>query len=336
LLLRFQSRATLPTGAVIDHASGVAQVAGSSKWNVLKLLYAGGWLARVVRRTAPYALSMASPRTIALARSDTRPVARIVGMLGQAEFARLRSLLHEGETASWLCCDTPSLSIGAIEVEVGEVGRIDALAEALGLQVLDQATHGLPLAATVQGRFEPTATSAVLPSDGLEAWDPRGWKWISNPGAAGAAGPAGSGTVFRNRGRQAFTYWVATPHGYWKTRSEAWAMIFHVAAQGEPIGVLEANGNCTFDRRLFHLPLSLVRWWLHWGGGCVAVNAAGQIVLCGGQGRVDWRGLAGWLPADGMKGRREAGPDLALARRGLALRKRLGDRRLGASPAIVG
>lgn len=322
LRLRFQSRSTLPAREVMAHVEGVAQASNLSTWNIWKLLHTGGWLARIMRRTAPYGLSMACARTIALARAGTRPVARIAGMLGEAEVARLRSLLQAGEQASRLCCDEPWLSLGTIEVELHDIGRMDELAAALNLQVLDQQVHGSPLTGNVHSRFIAGKAMTGLPGDsGLETWDPREWKWLSH---SPLVSTTSAGSMFRYQRSQTSTYWVTAPHGHWKTDSEAWAWMFYVAAHGEPIGELSANGDCTFDRRVWRLPPSLVRWWLHWGGGCVAMNPSGQVVLCGAQRDVDWRRLMAWLPPEAIK---TGAIDIALARRNLALKQRLGGRR---------
>ena len=325
LHLRFQSRSTLPTRAAMAHVEGIAQVCGVPRWHVWSLLHAGGWLARIVRRTSPHCLSMARARTIALARGGTNPAARIAGMLGEAEVARLRGLLLQGEKVSRLCCDEPWLSLGTIEVELRDVGRLHELAVLLGIEVIDQHLHGSPLAESVHARFVAGDTSVVLPRDAeLEQWDPREWKWLGHENHAGGTS---AGAMFRHRRGQSAMHWVIAPDGHWKTDSDAWARIFHLAAHGEPIGELSANGDCTLDHRIQSLPPSLVRWWLHWGGGCVAIKPTGQLVLCGAQSEVDWTWAATWLHRDDARVDAAGPVDIALARRDLALARRLDTRR---------
>jgi hypothetical protein len=324
LCLRFQSRSTLPTRDLMVHVEGVALASGYRPWHLWSLLHAGGWLARIARRTAPFALSAACPGMIGLARGGATPVARISGLLGDSQVARLLGLLEGGEQVSRLCCDEPGLSLGAIEVQLRDAGRLGVLAKALGLQVLDQRAHAAPLAGSVHARFASGIAMARLQEQaGLEAWDPREWKWVDKDASTTEAGP---GSMFRYQRSQASSYWVMAQDGCWTTDSEAWARIFHVAAQGGPIGELSADGDCTFDRRIWLLPRSLVHWWLHRGGGCIAIDPAGRIVLCGARGEVDWSCLAGWLGQPRAPTRGGGAIDIAVARRALALKERLKDR----------
>jgi hypothetical protein len=309
----------------MEHVQGVAGVTGLPSWNIWKLLHAGGWLTRIVRRTAPYAVSMANARTIALVTAGEKIVARIAGMLGEAECAQLSSLLTPGESASRICCEGPWLSLGAIEVELHEIGRLAELAGALGLELIDQHAGQTPLDGILNACFVAGKGMAGLPAcDELETWDPREWKWIERPIPAG--GPS-AGSLFRYRRSQANTYWVAAKHGHWKTDSEAWAWIFQVAAHGDPVGEITSDGNCILDRRARWLPPSLVRWWLHWGGGCIAVTPSGQIVLCGAQGNTDWKWLEQWLPRGTGKPEKSGSIGIALERRSIALKARLVVRR---------
>ncbi|TCS35617.1 hypothetical protein EDC30_11086 [Paucimonas lemoignei] len=290
LSLRFQSRATLPFKDLRLHVSGAAAAADLPHWLPTRLLLASCWLSTVANRASPYSVVTPAPRTIAIFREGPPLVARIVGMLAQSERAKLRSLLQPGESAYRLTCGGDEPGVGAIELRLSTPSRLKQIACGLGLEVLTRDTFGAPLA---NGAPVLPAGNTVLPkasvSTTAEKWD--GWEWKEYSPVSGAES---LGALIRTKGSQRYTHWISTGGSWWKTDSPAWAWLFRATALGFAIGEVASNGDCKLSGQLRGAPPSFLRWWMHWGGGCVSIDNDCCLVFGGAPGMNIWKELGQW------------------------------------------
>jgi hypothetical protein len=324
LSLRFQRRAAMPFAELNSHLIGAAEAADVPLRWAQRLLFNSGWTSRVQRRNSPYPVFAPAPRTITIHSVGQHVTARISGMFPKAERARLSAALYEGEAAYILHGGNDALSIGAFELRLCGPERIHELAQDFNCSQLMEPAICAPLApADLLPQVSMSSSGGWPVQIGLEVWVEKKYTWEAyEPGALVLPG-----TIARLQGTGRMQYFVSGDGVYWKTDSFAWACIFRLAAQGEPIGTIAVNGDCRFHLNIPELPPSLVRWWLHWGGGYISIPTSGHIIFGGGRGQTIWDVFKGWFAYSPEVGITEKIPDRALERRGLALRLRLAARR---------
>jgi hypothetical protein len=152
-----------------------------------------------------------------------------------------------------------------------------------------------------------------------ETWNSTRHQWAPAPSPDVA--PL-TGTIVRITRQQRHAFWIAVPGGWLETDSEAWAFILGLGAEATPLGQIDTAGNCWVSPRLGRLPLPLVRWWMHWGGGCTAVAPSGDTVLACSSGADVWKNLYSWFLTDAAASPPAQHRGSALERRRLALRLR--------------
>ncbi|KQQ96141.1 hypothetical protein [Massilia sp. Leaf139] len=321
LALRFQRRQTLSYADLSSHLRPACAAADARHWAVRNLLFSAGWIVQLQKRSSPHPVVAAAPRTIALyGTAGSMHTARIAGMFPESECALLRASLGPAESAVRLAPAGDLFGIGAIQVELTSEARIAELARQFELEILSR-EPGTPPVFLPPRVFEPAggAADAMRSAADAESWSPAQRKW----GPAGGLGTAPvPGTIVRISRQQRRAFWVAAPGGWLETDSEAWAFMIGLAVENKPVGQVDAAGNCWLDVRLGRLPLPLVRWWMHWGGGCAAVAPSGEIVLASGSGAAAWSDLRSWFAAIAAAAPSQQCHDAALERRRLALRLR--------------
>jgi len=321
LSLRFQRRQTLAYADLSSHLRPACTAADARHSAVRNLLFSAGWIVQLQKRSSPHPVVAAAPRTIALyGTAGSMHTARIAGMFPESEWALLRASLGPAESAVRLAPAGNLMGIGTLQIQVSSEARIDELAAQFELEVLSREPGEPPLfLAPKVFELDQGAVNAMRSARDAEAWNPARHQW----------GPAGSldtapapGSIVRISRQQRRAFWIAAPGGWLETDSEAWAFMLSLAAEGKPLGQVDAAGSCLFGARLGRLPLALIRWWMHWGGGCAAVTPSGEIVLasCGGPGA--WKDLPSWFAAPAAAAPPQQRHDAALERRRLALRLR--------------
>jgi hypothetical protein len=320
LCLRLQRRPTLPFTELYSHLTPACSAAAAQRWLVKRLLFSAGWLMQLEKRTSSFAIAAPAPRTIALYTGGGPCAARIVGMFSKSELACLSASLRAREVAVRLVCSGAPLGIGAIELQLSAPQRILELAEQFGLHVLEKSGAAPPLAIPRQFSEQTLASSTTVSRTAeTEAWNQIKHSWVP---AAAASGPLEPGAILRFRGVQRWTYWVAAHGILQKTDSAMWAFMLSLAAAGKPVGQIAVNGDCQFHEQVPGIPLPMVRWWMHWGGGYVGILPSGSIYLGGGASSGIWEEISSWLPRPPTGQPPKCGHLAALARRQLALRLR--------------
>ncbi len=321
LSLRFQRRQTLAHADLSSHLNPACTAAGARRWAVRNLLFSAGWIAQVQKRSSPHPVVAAAPRTIALyGTAGGMHTARIAGMFPESECALLRASLGPAESAIRLAPAGNLLGIGAIQLQLAGEARITELAAQFDLGVLSNASGAPPLLLSPRVfELDRGAPDAMRSAPDAEAWN--AWRRQWTPAGSLETAPV-LGTIVRISRQQRHAFWIAVRGGWLETDSEAWAFMLGLGAEGKPLGEIDAAGNCWLSARLGRLPLPLVRWWMHWGGGCAAVAPSGEIVLANGTGAGAWKDLRGWFAAQAAVPLSQQCHDAALERRALALRLR--------------
>jgi hypothetical protein len=328
LSLRLQRRQTLAFADLNSHLKPASSAADVPYWIARKLLFNAGWLIQLQKRNSPYPAIAPAPRTIAFhSMAGDLHTARIVGMLSESERAFIRNSLGSGEAAVRLAPAGGLLGIGAIQLQLASSARIAELAEQLELEVLSKEAGTPPLVLPPEiFKLDQGAADAIRNARDAEAWEPlrRQWAPMRNPEK-----PRAPGSLVRISRQQRRAYWVAASGGWLETDSEAWAFMLGLAAEGKPLGQVDASGSCRLASGLDRLPYPLVRWWMHWGGGCAATAPDGSIVLPSSSGPDAWNDLRSWFPVPAKTAGAHLSHDIALERRRLALRLRKAQRPAG-------
>lgn len=328
LVLRFQRRASLPFDDLNRHLECAGDASGHARWKLSSLLFASCWLQVLQRRSAPYPVVAPARRTISFV-DDSHRTARIVGMLSLHELHLLQGVLLAGESAVRIEARDEGLSIGCIELGLTNESRLGEIATALGVIRLNRSDLGSPFA----GLFKPTSkvdgTRVPAAAETIELWDSRMRGWMAE---SPFSPELPRGAIFRTRGRNKTTYWVKSRNNYWTTDSFSWARFIERLERGSILGTLSQSGDVSWSGSLMGLPEPLCRWWLHWGGGCVAIDGNGCLVFMGGSAIELW----------GKVGVIRHGPepsarlDVATSRRALALRLNKGRRERGSLSRTIG
>ena len=321
LSLRFQRRQTLSYADLSSHLRPACDAAGVRHWAVRNLLFSAGWIVQLQRRSSPHPVVAAVARTIALyGKAESMHTARIVGMFPESECSLLNASLGPAESAVRLAPAENLLGIGAIQVQLSSEARLAELAVQFELEILSKNSGAPPLCLPPQVfELDQGASEAMRSARDAEAWNPARHQWT--PAGSLETAPV-SGTIVRISRQQRRAFWIAAPGGWLQTDSETWAFILGLAAEGNPLGQINAAGSCLLSPRVGRLPLPLVRWWMHWGGGCTAVAPSGEIVLASGSGVDAWKDLRSWFETHVSAAPSQQRNDAAIDRRSLALRLR--------------
>lgn len=316
LSLRYQSRATLPFSDLKRHVSMACEASGLPAWKLMKLLVTSSWISGVEKRTAPYTLFIPGERTISYETHGEMIVARIVGMFSRAERARLRSGLENGEAVFRVQANDLQ-STGCIELHLESEERVKRIADELELTLVRRDIFpSLFAALRRQPAWVKSLGGELRGRRDLSVWNAEKLRWED----CGPDPETKAGTLVRYQGAQRFTFWVFGAGCHWKTDSVVWAWLWRAAIDGKPVGFLARSGDCKFARQVIALPQILSRWWMHWGGGCIASSEEGDLLLVGGCDTRLWQISACRTPSSPVMG--IEGSDRAMQRRKLALRLR--------------
>ena len=326
LALRFRDRAIIPFAQLEDHIKPASQAANVPVWQLRRLLLSSGLLRAVQKRGSPFAMIAVAPRTISLHVAQGECVARISGLLSKSERASLRALLISGEKAFRRLSQNLVIGIGVIELRLTGPNRIAEIATSLGLEVIDTPLLA-PLSSPREVMVCTTGWGNALPrAAGLEAYNvaKRRWEPINT------AHPAmTTGMFFRLISKQKREYWIFTGSGYMCTDSLTWTSIIRVGIARRPFAQVLPNGDCVFTPDVRGLPPSLVRWWLHRGGGNLGIGHTGELVFAGGASHGTWEEIGDWLHGEvGAFVKNDIGVALDRRRLALAMRKNRLHRRI--------
>lgn len=314
LSLRYQKRAALSFEDLKGHLRMAAEAAGIPAWKLRRALIASGWLQPIESRLSPHSVVAAGERTISWTRKGTGVSVRICGMLTRYERCALAEGLGAGECARRLAAPAMAVSVGCIELELPSEDRAVQIAAQLGLRIVDP--H--ETASDVLGGLMQSMTKACLaavPPEGSDVsmWDESNSQWAPEKAHREQIQ---IGAILRSEGKQRNSYYINMGSGCRHTDSFAWALMIKAACSAAGLGVVADSGDVDWARQLVGLPHALCRWWMHSGGGIIAVADDGNFAFRGGSGRHLWVDIA--TPAR----RKQEGRDESTAstRRALALK----------------
>ncbi len=279
LLLRFQSCGSISFRQLMDHVHGAAEAAQLPPRLLRRLLVEGQWLLPLQRLGAPSPSFAIAPRLAAFHELGGVVSLRVTGMLGAADIAAIKANLLPGETASRLAAGP--LSLGCLELLLGSMERVPVLAGLLQARLVHRQETRPPLAALAPSSTYMVRTDPPPRSASMRPWLTHVRSW--GPEASNDQ-PWPTGEVRRLAGAHGHRtwYWLKASDSYFaRTDSLAWAWLAAEAAVGKPIANLLPSGEVIWPDRLVGLPTALPRWWLLFGGGCIALAPNGRAIFTG-------------------------------------------------------
>jgi hypothetical protein len=314
LSLRFERRATMEFRVLNEHLEGAAAAAEIPLWLLRRLLVEGQWLRRLLSRGAPYPHFAPSPRLMAVVSPDECRV-RVAGMLSKADLILLKEAMKPHETASRFTAGP--LSIGALELQLEAPHRITSLADLIAARVVRREDAPNPMAALTPEITWMTIDREPANAASMDCWlrDKRKWDREADTEARWLVGDL---RRFRSHSASRFWYWVKTGDAeFIRTDDPAWGWLAAEAVSGRRSASIFPDGSIQWESNLPSLPPSLARWWLLFGGGCIAFSAKGQTIFTGPASANSAMAL-GFRPL--RYGRLSPPRNIAIERRDLALR----------------
>lgn len=314
LSLRYQKRATLPFEELKGHLRMAAEATGIPDWKLRRALFVSGWLKSVESRLSTHTVAIAGERTISWTRKETGVVVRIRGMLTKYERCVLQQSLSDGEHARRLASRTMPLSVGCIEIELCSEDRAAEIAAQFGLRFIDpRDTASDALGGLMQLVTKAFAVPASSLTADLTMWDEHHSRWVAE---TAQREQMKIGAILKAEGKQRNVYFIKEGNEYRRTDSFIWALMIKAAGSPEGLGSLADNGDVDWAKQIIGMPDVLCRWWMHFGGGVLAIADDGRFAFRGGKNRNVWDDIA--VSARGTR----AGQDESRAsvRRTLALK----------------
>lgn len=309
LTLRFERRSSLTFDLLDEHVIGAADAVGLNARDLRTVLVYGQWLRTQTQRSAPYSSVSRTELEIYVSSRNGELIARVVGMLSLQSASKLMKVLQASESCSRISSSYP-LSIGCIEIKVISRERVAQIAQEIGAQIVSSHPDIFPLAALIPYSSEIQVFNSPVECRQSEKWN---WGW----GSAEISPTLWlKGELRRTINGPKAWYWIKlAEEQYVKTDSISWAWMVSSIASGKEIAHQNKEGAIVWDKSIVSLPASLTRWWMLFGGGCIALTEDGKVLFTGYECRKA-------IEAMGWKSNRlqEPSRSIALGRRKLALR----------------
>lgn len=309
LTLRFERRSSLTFDLLREHIRGAAEAAGVNARVLQQLLFYGRWLVVQTQRNAPYSSVSRAEIEMFVTRRDGQLIARVTGMFSKQSSLRLLKLLQPGESI-WRIGVANSLCLGSIEIKILIEERAAQLAQEIGAQLVKTLPKTIPLAALHPSRSEMQVINSSIFLKQAEKWS---WGWAPL-GNAQEAWPVGEMRRTVN-GPKAWHWIKLSENVFVKTDSATWGWMVSSITRGDVVARRAPEGSIAWSTGLTELPASLTRWWMLFGGGCIAITEDGQAVFTG-YGCAQATNAMGWRSDPGQ----EVLNRIALDRRKLAMR----------------
>jgi len=275
LTLRFERRSSLTFDLLDEHVFGAAVAAEVNGRDLRKLLFYGQWLTNQTQRDAPYSSAARAGIEMVVIRRGENLFARVIGMLSQQSIFRMLKLLKPEEYC-WRIQATNDLSIGCVEIKISSEERATELSNVIGARIVTSKFENIPLAALTPLSSEIQVLDGPLNYQQAEKWD-WGWSPVREVNAAWPVGELRRVII----GPKAWHWIKLSEDKFAKTDSVTWAWMVSCAVRKENIARLGSDGSIVWSNNLISLPASLTRWWMLFGGGCIAMSESGQVVFTG-------------------------------------------------------
>ncbi len=275
LTLRFERRSSLTFELLREHIWGAAEASGIGARRLQNLLFYGQWLVVHTQRNAPFRCISRAEIEMFVTRRDGQLIARVVGMLSKQTSARLAKLLQPGESI-WRIGATNALCLGSIEIKLLSEARAAELAHEIGARLVESFPRTIPLAALHPSTSEMHTVDSPTFSNQSEKWN-WGWSPASNEQDAWPVGELRR-TI---NGPKAWHWIKLSEKMFVKTDSAPWAWMVSSLARGDDMAEKTPEGSIVWSKSIIELPASLTRWWMLFGGGCIAIKDNGQVLFTG-------------------------------------------------------
>lgn len=275
LVLRFERRSSLTFDLLDQHVKGAAELAGVNTRDLRKLLFYGQWIRTQTQRSAPFSSVSRSEIEMIMISRNGELIARIVGMISRQSAYKLAKILQPNEYFSQIRA-TDLISIGCIEIKLISKDRAAEIAQQIGARIVLPYPGFSPLAALNPSATEVQVLDSAIGSNQVEKWI-WGWSFVQD---AQSLWPIGE--LRRTVNGPKAWYWIKLAEAqFLKTDSITWAWMISSIANGRKIAHQNKQGEIFWDRNIVTLPASLTRWWMIFGGGCIALTDNGQVLFTG-------------------------------------------------------
>lgn len=311
LALRFEKRSSLTFDLLNEHIHGATIAARYKARTLRQLLFYGQWLVKHTQRNAPYSSVSRSEIEMVVTRRDGVLIARIVGLLSRQTSFKLMKLLQPDETC-WRIEAKNVLSIGCLEIKVRSEERAFQLGQEISAQVVKPYLDPLPLAALSPLSSEMQIVNSPMKNHQVEKWN---WGW-SPAGDSQLQWPVGEMRRIITSTR-AWYLIKLFENMFVKTDCVSWAWMVSSISRDQILAQHSEDGCIIWNKNIVELPASLTRWWMLFGGGCIAISEEGRTIFTGYECSKKLNAM-GWK----YEGPRYSPSNIAMERRNLAIRLR--------------
>lgn len=280
LLLRLETRESLPFAELMQHLEGPSLLAKISPKYLRRLLIDGQWITLLYRKGAPWPSIVATPRLAAIRQVGNDFFIRISGMLTPTNLDAVRNFLIEGESITNKIENYVSLD--CLEINLSSYQRTLDVAELLSAQIVSPEELSNPLSALNPYLSKMVNFAPPYQSKNMQKWIRinKTWDDYINTEIDWAAGEIRSLSVESSRKK---LYWIRlTRDQYLRTDSLTWStFVSEISAQRQILEV-QSDGSIVWSEYLVGIPSSLARWWLLFEGGRICLSTKFQSVFRNG------------------------------------------------------
>lgn len=280
LLLRFETRESLPFKLLLEHLEGPALLANISPKYLRRLLIDGQWITPLYKIGAPQPNVVAAPRLAFTTQENDKFIVRISGMLSVTNFLAVEKFLINEESIK--SREDGYASLDCMEIRLNSFQRIIQACEILNAQLVSQEDFPNPISALDPQVSKMANFAPPYQSKNMQKWIRENKSWESQINA-GIEWPTGEVRGLSNEASRKNWYWIRISNDqYIRTDSLVWSTLASEVAAQKPIFELSEDGSLVWSEFLVGIPISLSRWWLLFEGGSVCLSKKYQTIFNNG------------------------------------------------------
>lgn len=278
LELRFQKRNTITFDILKEHVTGVSEILTLKKNNIIKSLFYAQWLIPIINKDGPYTAIRKGDLLCSILIKEQDFYLRIVGPITELLLIKLKKQLQNNEFP-YIYQHEIGYSISCIEIKTSNKQRAEEIAKNIEGIIVKNEDYLDPISALNKYKTKVQRFNTTPLSSNLETWDSKDWNWHNR---TAHVNNWKIGEIRRTTGRTRLFYWTKLRNDLFvKTDSGRWSWIFSIFAVEDNPVYFSSNGHMYWHNNIPELPSSLTKWWMLFGGGCIAVLNDGTTVFAG-------------------------------------------------------
>ena len=280
LLLRFDTRESLPFKLLMEHIEGAAFLANITPKQLRRLLIDGHWVTPLHHKGAPWPNVVAAPRLAFTKQVGNQFITRISGMLTKTNIYAVKKLLTNEE--SIIENKENSASIKCLEVQLTSIHRTKEIIRLLNAKEVSQDDFPNPISALNPKLSKMVNYAPPYQSHNMHKWSYESYSWetLGDSGNEWLVGHIRKLSIESNRKN---LYWVQiSKNEFIRTDSLSWASLTGEVAAKRPILRMQQDGAIVWSEFLIGLPIPLTRWWILFEGGSVSLSSKYQTLFKNG------------------------------------------------------